>query len=46
MLETSYVGQISADEILPRLVSVDQAADEQVLRHRLKLTAREAEVLL
>ena len=46
VLEASYVGQISADEILLRLVSVDQAADEQVLRHRLKLTAREAEVLL
>ena len=46
MLEASYVGQISADEILLRLVSVDQAVDEQVLRHRLKLTAREAEVLL
>lgn len=46
MLEASYVGRISADEILLRLVSIDQAADEQVLRHRLKLTAREAEVLL
>ena len=45
-LEASYAGQISADEILLRLVTVDQAADEQVLRHRLKLTAREAEVLL
>ena len=46
MLETSHVGQISADKILLRLVSVGQAADGQVLRHRLKLTAREAEVLL
>jgi len=46
VLEASYVGRISADEILLRLVSVDQAADERVLRHRLKLTAREAEVLL
>ena len=45
-LEASYAGQISADEFLLRLVSVDQARDEQVLRHRLKLTAREAEVLL
>ena len=45
-LEASYVGQISADEILLRLVSADRSADEQVLRHRLKLTAREAEVLL
>jgi DNA-binding NarL/FixJ family response regulator len=46
MLEASYVGQISANEVLLRLVSVDQAADEQTLRDRLKLTAREAEVLL
>lgn len=46
MLEASYVGQISANEVLLRLVSVDQAADEQTLRSRLKLTAREAEVLL
>ena len=46
LLEASYVGQISANEVLLRLVSVDQAADEQTLRHRLGLTAREAEVLL
>ncbi len=46
MLEASYVGQISANEVLLRLVSVDQAADEQTLRTRLRLTAREAEVLL
>ena len=46
MLEASYVGQISANEVLLRLVSVDQAADEQTLRSRLRLTAREAEVLL
>ena len=45
-LEVSYVGQISANEMLLRLVSVDQAADEQTLRNRLRLTAREAEVLL
>jgi len=45
-LEASYVGQISANEILLRLVSVDQAADEQTLRRRLNVTAREAEVLL
>ena len=45
-LEASYVGQISADEMLLRLVCVDQAADEQTLRSRLRLTAREAEVLL
>ncbi len=46
MLEASYVGKISANEVLLRLVGIDQAADEQTLRHRLKLTAREAEVLL
>lgn len=46
MLEASYVGQISANEVLLRLVSVDQAADERTLRSKLDLTAREAEVLL
>ena len=46
MLEASYVGQISANEVLLRLVCVDPAADEQTLRNRLRLTAREAEVLL
>ena len=46
MLEASYVGQISANEVLLRLVNADRAADEQTLRSRLKLTAREAEVLL
>lgn len=45
-LEASYVGRISADEILLRLVGLDQATDEQSLRARLGLTAREAEVLL
>lgn len=46
VLEASYVSQTSANEILLRLVKLDQAGDEQVLRNRLKLTAREAEVLL
>ncbi len=46
LLEAAYVGQISANEILLRLTSVDRAGDEQILRSRLKLTAREAEVLL
>ena len=46
LLEISYVGQISAKEILLRLVRVDHARDEQALRERLNLTAREAEVLL
>lgn len=46
MLEATYVGQIGADEVLLRLTSVDRAGDEQLLRSRLKLTAREAEVLL
>lgn len=45
-LEASYVGQISANEILLRLNSMDQTGDVQTLRTRLKLTAREAEVLL
>ena len=46
LLEASYVGQVGANEILLRLTSVDQADDEQTLRSRLKLTAREAEILL
>ena len=46
LLEAAYVGQISANEILLRLTIVDRAGDEQLLRSRLKLTAREAEVLL
>ena len=44
-VEASYVGQISADELL-RLVCLDRASDEQTLRDRLGLTLREAEVLL
>lgn len=46
VVEVSYVGQISPDEILLRLVGLDQRADERTLRDRLGLTAREAEVLL
>lgn len=45
-LKVSYVGQISSNEILLRLVSLDRTADERVLRARFGLTAREAEVLL
>ena len=45
-VEASYVGQISADELLLRLVCLDRASDEQTLRDRLRLTLREAEVLL
>jgi len=46
-LEISYVGSIDPDEILLRLArSVTPAFEEGLLRARLALTAREAEVLL
>jgi DNA-binding response OmpR family regulator/DNA-binding CsgD family transcriptional regulator len=45
-LRLSYIGQISGDEYLLRLVEGDLGGDEQVIRGKLALTAREAEVLL
>jgi len=45
-LRASYVGRVGADEFLLRLCEGAAARDEDVLRQRLKLTAREAEVLL
>jgi DNA-binding CsgD family transcriptional regulator len=45
-LQLSYVGQIGPDELLLRLVEGDGASDELLLKQRLPVTAREAEVLL
>jgi len=45
-LRASYVGRVGADEFLLRLCEGAAARDEDVLRQRLRLTAREAEVLL
>ncbi|MCK0198517.1 response regulator transcription factor [Ancylobacter sp. 6x-1] len=42
----SYVGQIGADELLLRIVEDSGQPPEQLLRARLGLTLREAEVLL
>ena len=45
-LRLSYIGQISADEFLLRLVEDEFGGDEQVIKAKLALTARELEVLL
>jgi len=45
-LQLHYIGQITANEILLRLVEADTDSDEFVLRRKLSLTQREAEVLL
>ncbi len=45
-LRLSYIGQISADELLLRLVEDDLGGDEQLIKAKLALTARESEVLL
>ena len=45
-IELSWVGRIGPDELLLRLVALDTSSEEQVLKQRLGLTAREAEVLL
>ena len=45
-LQLQYIGQITADEILLRLVETETDSDEFVLRRKLALTQREAEVLL
>jgi DNA-binding CsgD family transcriptional regulator len=44
-LQFSYVGQIGPDEFLLRLTEGQAAGDETVLRQRLALTPREADVL-
>jgi DNA-binding NarL/FixJ family response regulator len=45
-LRLQYIGQISADEHLLRLVESDAGGEELTLRTKLALTQREAEVLL
>lgn len=45
-VEFQHVGQIEQEEILLRVTASDPAREETVLRDRLGLTAREAEVLL
>ena len=42
----TYIGQIGSDEILLRLVEGDAGDDKAVLKTKLNLTIREAEVLL
>jgi DNA-binding NarL/FixJ family response regulator len=42
----TYIGQIGSDEILLRLVEGDAGDDKTVLKTKLNLTIREAEVLL
>lgn len=45
-VEFHHVGQIGPEELLLRVTAADPAREETVLRSRLGLTAREAEVLL
>lgn len=45
-LQASYVGQIGENEFLLRLSEVSTLRDEDLLRERLKVSMREAEVLL
>ena len=46
ILEISCVGRIGPDELLLRLVAADHSSEELLLKQRLGLTTREAEVLL
>ena len=45
-VEFHFVGQFGPDEILLRVVAADPSSGEMLLKQRLGLTAREAEVLL
>ena len=45
-LELSFISQFGADEVLLRLVEGEANDDQAVLRQKLRLTQREAEVLL
>jgi len=45
-LELSFISQFGSDEVLLRLVEGEANDDQAVLRQKLKLTQREAEVLL
>jgi DNA-binding NarL/FixJ family response regulator len=45
-LQLSFIGQVGPDELLLRVVALSTEADETLLRTRLSITSREAEVLL
>jgi DNA-binding response OmpR family regulator len=45
-IQVTYIGQVGPDEQLLRLVAEQSGSDEIMLRDRLALTSREAEVLL
>ena len=45
-LHLSYIGPLGSDEYLLRLIESELGGDEQIIRGKLALTAREAEVLL
>lgn len=45
-LELSVISQVGADQILLRLIDGDPKDDQLILRNKLQLTQREAEVLL
>jgi DNA-binding response OmpR family regulator len=45
-IDLLFVGQFGPDEIMLRVVAVNASGEEATLRDRLRLTAREAEVLL
>ena len=45
-VEITYLARVGPDELLLRTTSSDSSRDEQVLREKLVLTVREAEVLL
>lgn len=46
MIEVSRVGRVGTNELLLRLVRADPSSEELLLKQRLGLTTREAEVLL
>lgn len=45
-VELSYIGQVSPDELLLRVVAATRSGEDTLLKERLGLTGREAEVLL
>jgi len=45
-IDVSYIGQVAPNELLLRLVAAQGANEVTLLQERLRLTAREAEVLL
>jgi DNA-binding NarL/FixJ family response regulator len=46
LLEISFIGRIGPDELLLRLMAADPSSEELLLKTRLRLTTREAEVLV